>query len=94
MRVLVIILIIFLLSFATTVNAQKSGDIIIENKSVEKLSGIDEVKNSNENLKVPVINAEPNPSPEEQGFIKTILSDGKYIYRKQVNGIIIEYLPD
>ena len=45
-------------------------------------------------LSVPKINpmAEPIPTPEQQGYVKYILN-GETIYRKDLNGIIIEYQP-
>ncbi len=41
------------------------------------------------NLIVP----EPNPSPEDQGFLKYSLPDGTSSYVKKENGITIEYKP-
>lgn len=36
--------------------------------------------------------AEPTPTPEEQGFTK-YEENGAIIYRKEVNGIVVEYIP-
>jgi|GEM_PF-6143961 len=37
--------------------------------------------------------AEPALTAEQQGFTKFILSDGLILYRKEVDGIIVEYKP-
>ena len=35
----------------------------------------------------------PMPTPEQQGFIKTVI-DGKAIYRKEAGKLNIEYIPN
>jgi hypothetical protein len=37
--------------------------------------------------------AEPNPSPEQQGYSKSII-DGKAVYRKEQGQLKLEYIPN
>lgn len=39
-------------------------------------------------------NSEPVLTPEQQGFTLITLPNGKSIYRKEVNGIVVEYFPE
>jgi hypothetical protein len=45
------------------------------------------------NLELTPQQQEPTPTPEEQGF-KAMEVNGKIIYRKEINGIIVEFIPE
>lgn len=69
-------------SNSTTMEAQT---IELNNENEKKIS---------ENVQLEVNDtSEPIPTPEEQGFTKFVI-EGKIVYKKNIDGIIIEYKPE
>jgi len=94
MKNLLFVITIVLMTISSQETSAQTNEPTGTNSSEENKLEITSQKVELKEEKVQPIDAEVILTPEQQGFTKVEYSPGKFVYRKETNGIITEYFPE